>query len=331
MGRGSGVGYAVLRTRLGADSGAVATWFPASTCTGTRLRLRDYLDEQDAPSSHADTLAAGLVNAGAPADEVRQWLDTPTLACRQPPRPRPGRLPLVLLAPGNDEGPADLARLAESLAARGFVVAGVEFPTRHGAAPLASEGDVGRMAEVQADELRAAARAVGARMPVDTMTVAVVGHSFGARGGLLLAMRWPAVRALVSLDGGIGSATGVDAMRAAPSFAVGGSHATILHLFERLDPRMRPDGALLRSLGQPTWVAEVGAMRHHHFTILGEVPPTLPGLRRALGYLPHTDADVAEVRTVVGRFLDAMLRSGTFGQASGTARVSVRRPGAQGW
>jgi pimeloyl-ACP methyl ester carboxylesterase len=46
----------------------------------------------------------------------------------------------------------------------------------------------------------------------------VVGHSFGARAALLLAMLDPQVAAVVSLDGGIGTASGRASLEALPIY-----------------------------------------------------------------------------------------------------------------
>ena len=59
--------------------------------------------------------------------------------------------------------------------------------------------------------------------------IGVVAHSFGARGALLLSMRDPRVAALVSLDGGIGTATGRASFEVLPSYHAGAATAPILH------------------------------------------------------------------------------------------------------
>jgi pimeloyl-ACP methyl ester carboxylesterase len=92
----------------------------------------------------------------------------------------------------------------------------------------------------------------------------VVAHSFGARAALLLAMLDPQVAAVVSLDGGIGTATGRASLEALPFYRAAAVRAPILHFYEELDEFMAPDFGLLHSLtAADRWLVSVPAMHHH--------------------------------------------------------------------
>ena len=189
--------------------------------------------------------AAFLIGAHVPADEVARLFSTPLAATRSSPSIA-SHSPLVLVGQGNGQSTADQVVLCEYLASHGFVVASTPSPTLR--ASLEREDQVGDFAETQCDDLASAILAVAAVLPADTTGIAVLGHSFGARGALLLAMRDPRVRAIVSLDGGIGTATGDSSFRGAPSFRAGAPLPPILHFYETLDPFMAPDFTLLKSL-----------------------------------------------------------------------------------
>ena len=141
----------------------------------------------------------------APAAGIEEWLDAPMLAHSEAPAAA-GRFPLLLVAAGMGGALPDQAALAESLASHGYVVATTPSPVRLGA-KMESEADVPAMAEEQARDLEVALQVLSPRGMVDAARAGVIGYSFGSRPALLLAGRRPALRALVSLDGGIGSAT----------------------------------------------------------------------------------------------------------------------------
>lgn len=318
------VGFATLSAQGTNDAKRtipVAAWYPATSGEAPRLRLGDYIaladSEGPARSPGArEGLAAQLVKSGAPREEVDRWMNALLQAHRDAP-PQSTRVPLILVAAGNNESAGDQAVLAEFLAAHGYVVVAAPFPTRIGTPPMTSEDDVSRVAEAQADDLAAVVNALARWTTVDTSRIAVVGHSFGARAGLLLSMRDRRVRALVSLDGGIGSATGREAMRRAPSFDAKRRGAPILHVYEKLDDWVRLDQTLLKSLDSTTvWLAATHEMHHHHFTSFGAVPSGYNAVQRALGHTKGTAKEYAAVNALVLRFLDAHLRDGTFAGAA---------------
>ena len=174
----------------------------------------------------------------------------------------------------------DQAALAESLASHGYVVATTPSPVRLGA-KMESEADVPAMAEEQARDLEVALAVLTPRAVADASRTAVIGYSFGARPALLLAGRHPAWRALVSLDGGIGSADakGWLAPRALDRAAL-----------RTPDPARLRGGGRERAAGlRPPGVARPrsahararGGLRHLDFITFGLASATLPSLGAA--------------------------------------------------
>ena len=284
------VGFAELR----AGEVPVAFWYPA-VGAGTRRMLRDYL---------ADDLAAereALHGAGVPDADVESFVAAPMIALTDAAHER-GRFPLVLVAQGNGQSAANQAVLCEFLASFGFVVATTPSPTR--THPMTSEKDIPAIADRQARDLAAAAALLARDPGVDASRLAVIGHSLGARAALLLAMRDPRVRRLVSLDGGIGTATGVAAFRRAPGWNTQ-VRTRILHFYERLDPFMAPDFSLLASLHRlQVTKQELRGLHHAHFTTLGFGAATIPSIAEAT----HAGATLPEDERELARRTLAFLR-----------------------
>jgi dienelactone hydrolase len=229
------VGYVNLET---AD-----IWYPAKN-DGEPLTFRAY-ERGDDPAQLADSPVYARAGASAAA----------------------GAHPLVLIAQGNGQDAADQAILSEYLASHGYVV--VSAPSPMLALRMTSEAQVGAFAEAQKNALVAARRVVAARFRIGRCA-AVVGHSFGARAALLLAMSDPSIRAMVSLDGGVGTATGIASLKEAPSFNANASLPPLLHIYELQDAFMRPDFRFIESLPfRELQLQQAVDMHHVHFTTYG--------------------------------------------------------------
>jgi dienelactone hydrolase len=296
----------------------IGIWYPSEPDTTSRLTYRDYFlltpppQDSIAPAEAArrelDGFAAFLASHGADPTAVTTWLGSPMLATSDA-RPAAGRFAVVLVAQGNEQTLHDQAPLCEYLASHGFVVASAPSPMRT-SGPLTDVERGGARAQEQAVDLAMVLARVATRADADSTRVGVVGHSFGARAGLLLAMHDRRVGALVSLDGGIGTAAGRSSLEHAAWFSVGAARAPILHLYERLDPFMTPDFALLRSLGSSErWLVDAPAMHHHHFSSLGAVVTGQPALAAPLGASDRTPAAYVAVLEGTLGFLDHFLAS----------------------
>jgi dienelactone hydrolase len=268
----------------------VARWYPANS-RGTARTMRDYLGGDD------KGLRDALRGAGVPAADVDAFAAAPMLASTGA-IPERGPFPLVVVAQGNGQSDADQAVLCEFLASRGFVVATTPSPTR--TEPMRSDDDIPIIADRQARDLASAAALVSREAGNDKARISVVGYSFGARAALLLAMRDPRVDTIVSLDGGIGTATGRDAFRRSPQWNPG-VRARILHFYERRDAFMTPEFTLLDGLKfSAVEKLAVAGLGHAHFTSLGFAAAAFPSIAVAT----HAGESVAaDVRTVATRTL----------------------------
>lgn len=306
------VGY----LRLAPTSGVIHVWYPAAS-EGERLSLRAYLDDG------AARLTSFLSGAGIAAGTIDSLLNASLHASRNA-RTLDRDLPLVLVAQGNAQDVMEQVVLCEYLASIGFVVAATPSPMVR--TPMQQEEQVGPFAEQQADDLARAIGQVAAVVRVDSQRVGVIGHSFGARAALLLAMREtaPPLRAIVSLDGGIGTSVASDAFRQAPSFRTEATVPPLLHFFEELDAFMAPDFALLRSLRIVELVLKpTRDMRHTHFTTWGFAAAIFPELARATRASDGTASALHAVLEETAAFLRRHVTA-----RDGGAKQGSRRPAA---
>ena len=284
----------------------IGVWYPARATSQSPLTYRDYF-LASASREELEQFIQFLVSHGAGAADVARWLEAPMGAVRDAPTSA-RRFPLVLIAQGNGQTFNDQAPLAESLARQGYIVATTPSPMRV-TGPLTDESDIGARAAEQATDLAMAIDYLTRQRPdVSKESIGVIGHSFGARAGLLLMMHEPRVAALVSLDGGIGTATGRKSMEEVPEYQSGAVRAPILHFYELVDSYMAPDFSLLRSFTQAErWIRQV-PLHHHLFSSLGAASNTQPALRPAIAATESTGVAYAAVEAETMEFLDAFLK-----------------------
>lgn len=291
----------------------IAVWYPAIASAGRPMSYREYFEAFDSPltarkdSAELQGFIEFIVSHGAPGIEVLQWLNAPMHTTMDAPVAA-GRFPLVLIAQGNGETVRDQAPLAEYLASHGYVVATTPSPMRI-TGPLTDEAEVGTRAAEQARDLAYLRKIMSLGTNVAGPAIGVVSHSFGARGAMLFAMGDSEVTALVSLDGGIGTATARASTEAATGFKPEGLRAHLLHFYETLDAFMAPDFGLLRSLDSADrWLVPVSDMHHHHFSSFGAVALERPELRSALAATDATGIQYAKVARATLEFLDAYVK-----------------------
>ncbi len=274
----------------------VHVWYP-SRPGGRKLLMRDYL--------RADSAQVVKQFAGFGPSMLDSLLGSRLYASRLVPRAA-GRPRVVLVAQGNGEDVFDQVVLCEYLASQGFVVLTTPSPMLR--TPLEREDQVGTFAEQQAQELLDAVKIAARVVRMDTTRIGVVGHSFGARSALLLAMRDRRVRALVSLDGGIGTSTAIGSFRGAPSFRASAALPSILHFYEELDAFMTPDFSLLRGLRTESLTLEpTRGMHHVHFSTLGFMVHAFANVAVATQATAETNDSVIAVTTRTFTFLRDVL------------------------
>jgi dienelactone hydrolase len=281
-------------------------WYPAQSTSQTPLTYRDYF-LASATTEELEQFTQFLVSHGAGAADVTTWLEAPMRAIRDAAL-TDRRFPLVLIAQGNGQAFNDQAPLAEYLASHGYIVATTPSPMRV-TGPLSDESEVGARAAEQATDLEmAAAFLIRRRHDVSKERIGVICHSFGARAGVLMMMHEPRVAALVSLDGGIGTATGRSSMEAVPEYRARAVRAPILHFYEEWDSDMTHDFTLLLSFTQAERWIRLVPLHHHLFSSLGAASISQPGLRSAIAATDSTGGAYAAVESETLVFLNAFLK-----------------------
>ena len=262
------------------------------------------LDARARQAALAD-YSAFLAGNGVGAEPAAAWLATPMAAVRDA-IPAAGRFPLVVIAAGNGGAVADQALLAEYLASHGYVVATCPSPLRLGAT-MESDRDVLPVAREQARDLAFAIERMHTLGMVDRGRLGLIGYSFGARAALLLAPTTAGLRALVSLDGGIGSSSAKDWL---PARALDRSRVTtpILHVYEDVEDFMSPDFTLLASLRRSErTLLRIQGMRHVQFITFGMAAALVPGMGTDPAEVSRIPDRVRAVFVYTRSFLDAHL------------------------
>jgi dienelactone hydrolase len=263
-------------------------WYPAET-GGTPLRYADYvllslsekspapLTEQQREGGIGD-FTKYLTLGGVSAQQANALADGAMYARRDAPPLVTKKFPVVYIAQGNAQAASAQAVLAEFLASHGYVVVTTPSITRL-TKPLTNDEDVGPTAAAQMEDIDKAVSAIREWPNAATdVPVALVAHSLGARGALMYAMHHPA-SALVSLEGGIGMASGKQSMLNSPSLDLRAEIPPVLHFYELNDERIVTDFGMLRSLRTTDLeIVRMESMRHGHFTTDGFGAAMLPDL-----------------------------------------------------
>jgi predicted dienelactone hydrolase len=227
------------------------------------------------------------------------------------------RLPLVVLSPGFTKPVSTLTSLAEDLASRGYVVAGIDhtyenyattFPGGRVAECLACDSDADPGFGTGVVQVRAAdVSFVLDRLPsawdgsglIDRAKVAMVGQSIGGAGAVAAMLKDSRVRAGIDMDGTTYARIPTSGFSRPFMFMGSPQHAT-----GGRDTTWDRDWKLLT--GWKRWLVLTGA-EHQSFTDLPLLADVL-GIKLPSGILPA--ARSAELtRTYVAAFLDQHLRS----------------------
>ncbi|WP_431930203.1 alpha/beta hydrolase family protein [Nonomuraea jabiensis] len=283
----------------------VTLWYPAEQRDGQRA---PYMT----PKESELTLKGGRI-AGVPDDTLSK---TRTNAVKDA-EPVGRKLPLVVLSPGFTKPMSTLTSLAEDLASRGYVVAGIDHTYESYVTTLAD----GRVAECLACDSDAdpgfgtgvvAGRAADVsfvldQLPstwdgadrIDRSRIAMVGQSIGGASAVAAMVKDPRVRAGIDMDGTTyaripkGGFSRPFMFIGSPQHVPGGS-----------DNSWERDWKLLT--GWKRWIVLSGS-DHQSFTDVPLLAGAL-GIKPAYGLLPGERA--AELtRTYVAAFLDRHLKS----------------------
>lgn len=283
----------------------VTLWYPAKRRDGRRA---SYMTPKE-----SELLLRGLGIGGVPYDTLSK---TRTNAIEDA-DPAGGKLPLVVLSPGFTKPVSTLTSLAEDLASRGYVVAGIDHTYESHATTL-SDGRIaeclacdsdtdpgfgtgvvqGRAADVSFVLDRLTSKGDGLAL-IDGGRIAMVGQSIGGAAALAAMVKDSRVRAGIDLDGTTYARIPKSGFTR-PFLFIGSPR----HVPGGRDTSWDRDWRLLT--GWKRWLVLSGA-EHQSFTD-GPLMEAALGVTPLPGVLPGARA-VELTRAYVAAFLDQHLRS----------------------
>ena len=291
----------------------IVFWYPAVSATGSALTYGDYvartaqeLDFSPLDASRVRAANERLVKRAADfrGDTLALRATLPRLLRmsvlgRLNARAARGKFPLVIFPEG--QTPALNQILGEYLASHGYVVAST---STKGSFDTQIEYWSPRGMEAMAADLRFVIAALDTIVFVDTRRIGVMGVGINASGALALQMRTPAVRALVSLEGGITTQGEMDLIGRTPYFDIGAIRVPILAITA---PHPSVDAARLDLYRYSTrHLVHFPTMGEFWFLDYGMLERYVPGI---IGAAPgDTNAGYEWGARFTRRFFDGYLR-----------------------
>lgn len=257
----------------------ICIWYPAQiTRRPSYLRFEEYvflratemdpgnLTEQDKQASRK-AFIAGPISRGAAEAKLNSLLRMETAARKNAPAAK-GLFPLVIFIHG---APPQQSIMSEYLASHGFVVAAVP-----------SKGSFAYDFDVALSGLETLIRdtefvmTVARKQPnVDGRKLGLIGMSFGSAAVIGFQTRHPELRAMISLDGGIGEAGVGNLITRTPYFSIDRIKAPLLHLYTPNNPHL--DLKHIKSYTQATrYLVTIPRMRHGDFVAYGMLEQFVP-------------------------------------------------------
>jgi dienelactone hydrolase len=239
------------------------------------------------------------VSAGADKKQINSFLDgsTPMNAHRDA-KWLIKKYPLVMLVHGFA---ADYAYLAEWLAGNGYVV--MQVPVK-GTTTYELDYEANGL-ESQVTDYEFALKLIQSEFSISAEKAAVVGFSFGGQSAVALSLRNKNIKAIVSLDGGIGSAFGAQLLSRQTYYDSSRITAAILHMYNPADSYTD-----LAWFDKPThtnrFLVAMKNMQHGHFTSFGLLNKIIPGIMGSS--VPGPGDGYEAVMLLAKEFLDNCLQ-----------------------
>lgn len=256
-------------------------WYPSFADT-RRASFSDYVEligkELDDSPKNREYKQKGIdkyfewpASAGASKYQFEEFLNKriPMLSYKNA-KWKKQKFPLVMLVHGFA---ADYAYLAEYIASHGYVV--LHVPVK-GTTKYELDYE-GLGLQTQVTDYEFAISVLEKEFSFKADEAATVGFSFGGQSAVAIALRNPSVKAVISLDGGIGSFFGAQLLSNQSYYKEKNITAPILHLYNPTDPYT--DLAWFKSIPySERFLASMKNMQHGHFTSFGLLNKIVPGI-----------------------------------------------------
>jgi dienelactone hydrolase len=257
----------------------VSIWYPASVRKSSPLTFNDYVYLE----GREDSMVTGIQNDAAalkrfleyPASsgaDMNAWnsflAEKRTMKANLNATLKPGDFPWVLLIHGSA---VQYALMGEYLASHGMIAINVPYKGY-----LQNAFDVNVLGmETEMRDMEYSVDVVVEKLGRSPKGMAVVGISFGGQSAVGMAVRNPLIKAVVSLDGGIGSTFGPQLLNGHPFFNIEKVNMPILHLYNPADTGGNIDWFDVCEFADRYLVA-FKHMDHSFFGIFGALDNSIP-------------------------------------------------------
>lgn len=211
---------------------------------------------------------------------------------------KPG-YPLIILVHGFA---ADFAFMAEWLSSHGYIV--MQVPAKGTTTYDLDYEETGLESQVKDYEF--ALNIVREEYGITTSAIGVAGFSFGGQSAVALALRNPDIKAIVSLDGGIGSEFGSKLLSMQENYDDQKVVQPVLHLYNAKDSHTNLNW-FNRTRNSDRYLVAMKNMEHGHFTSFGLIKDVVPGIMGTKVADPGNGYEAVMVMTKT--FMDQNLKS----------------------
>ncbi|MDY6994863.1 MAG: dienelactone hydrolase family protein, partial [Pseudomonadota bacterium] len=185
-------------------------------------------------------------------------------------KPSGADLPVIMLMHGSA---ADFAFLGEYLASHGYLC--INVPTK---GYLQSDLDINRIGvETQVRDYEFAISEVRKKFSINSEELIAVGFSFGGQSAVGYAMRNPHAKAVISLDGGIGTRFGARMIQESVHYAPENINLPILHIYNIEDQANHLEPLKSYAFSERSLIG-IKDIKHWHFTSFGKLSNEIANL-----------------------------------------------------
>ncbi len=305
---GKRVGFKTFEVSNGGRQVQVAEWYPAKKDNATRMTFGEYvrLTGPGGPDAAVAAFKKDLTAQGNSDATIDLLMNSPVYAVHDA-TPDQRKSNVIFVALGRNESPYNQAMLAEFYTSQGFVVVSAAAPTDVAPGDSLLLG----LAQAQASDMKAIIDALQSDKNTAGSHVGIIGHTFGARAGMLM-LNDARVTALLSLNGDIGNAKAGDWLPIT-ELKFNAVKTPVMHLYETGDKEVQPEFRLIQKLAQSdrVFVHMGDGFTSNDFSSMGNAKGAIPGFQ----YGPPTN-DVLGKIDFMNRLMYGWLLTYISGDAS---------------
>ena len=259
----------------------INVWYPALAGRSKQMDIKEYLflggredsivSDKDANENILKQFIVSASSRGADSNAWKSYFNSKQpMTAKQNAIFKKGAYPVILLMHGSA---FQYALIGEFLASYGMVVINVPYK---GYLQTAFDVNVIGM-ETEIRDLEFALHIIIKKLSIKPLIAGAVGISFGGQSAIGLAVRNPIVKAVVSLDGGIGSVFGHQLLSGYPFYSIDKVTMPILHIYNPKDPGGNIDWFDVSKYNS-RYLLALNNMDHQFFGIYGWLDRYIPSV-----------------------------------------------------